>query len=37
MTLHYASPKDMFIFLDNHDMSRIFTQLKGDLQNTKWR
>lgn len=32
---HYASPKDIMIFPDNHDMSRIFTQLKGDIPNTK--
>ncbi|MDX6746273.1 glycoside hydrolase family 13 protein [Polaribacter sp. PL03] len=32
---HYASPKDIMIFPDNHDMSRIFTQLKGDVENTK--
>ncbi|WP_372938700.1 glycoside hydrolase family 13 protein [Seonamhaeicola sp.] len=32
---HYAKPKDIMIFPDNHDMSRIFTQLKGDLVNTK--
>jgi len=32
---HYASPKDIMIFPDNHDMSRIFTQLKGDVANTK--
>ena len=32
---HYASPKDIMIFPDNHDMSRIFTQLKGDVSNTK--
>ncbi|PQJ74072.1 glycoside hydrolase family 13 protein [Polaribacter gangjinensis] len=32
---HYASPKDILIFPDNHDMSRIFTQLKGDVVNTK--
>jgi len=31
----YASPKDIMIFPDNHDMSRIFTQLKGDIANTK--
>lgn len=31
----YASPKDLMIFPDNHDMSRIFTQLKGDVVNTK--
>ncbi|WP_460217750.1 glycoside hydrolase family 13 protein [Psychroserpens sp. MEBiC05023] len=32
---HYASPKDIMVFPDNHDMSRIFTQLKGDISNTK--
>ncbi|MCK8479369.1 glycoside hydrolase family 13 protein [Psychroserpens algicola] len=32
---HYASPKDILIFPGNHDMSRIFTQLKGDIPNTK--
>ncbi|WP_308991159.1 glycoside hydrolase family 13 protein [Mariniflexile litorale] len=32
---HYASPKDIMIFPDNHDMSRIFTQLKEDVVNTK--
>ncbi|MCH2192748.1 glycoside hydrolase family 13 protein [Kordia sp.] len=32
---HYATPKDVMIFPDNHDMSRIFTQLKGDIVNTK--
>ena len=31
----YASPKNMMIFTDNHDMSRIYTQLKGDIANTK--
>ena len=31
----YASPKDIMIFPDNHDMSRIYTQLKGDVTNTK--
>ncbi|WP_242203144.1 glycoside hydrolase family 13 protein [Aestuariivivens insulae] len=31
----YASPKDILIFPDNHDMSRIFTQLHGDIVNTK--
>ncbi len=31
----YASPKDLMVFPDNHDMSRIFTQLKGDIVNTK--
>lgn len=32
---HYATPKDIMIFPDNHDMSRIFTQLKEDVVNTK--
>ena len=32
---HYASPKDIMVFEGNHDMSRIFTQLKGDITNTK--
>ncbi len=32
---HYVKPKDIMIFPDNHDMSRIFTQLKGDIVNTK--
>jgi len=31
----YAKPKDIVIFPDNHDMSRIYTQLKGDVENTK--
>ena len=32
---HYPSPKDILVFPDNHDMSRIFTQLDGDVENTK--
>lgn len=32
---HYASPEDIMIFPDNHDMSRIFTQLKEDPVHTK--
>ncbi|WP_250433192.1 glycoside hydrolase family 13 protein [Hanstruepera flava] len=32
---HYVSPKDIMIFPDNHDMSRIFTQLNGNIPNTK--
>tara|TARA_R110002049_G_scaffold55382_2_gene153682 strand:+ start:6813 stop:8786 length:1974 start_codon:yes stop_codon:yes gene_type:complete len=32
---YYATPKDIMIFPDNHDMSRIFTQLNGDVTNTK--
>ncbi|MEL0457383.1 glycoside hydrolase family 13 protein [Flavobacteriaceae bacterium SZ-1-7] len=31
----YASPKDIMVFPDNHDMSRIFTQLHGNIENTK--
>lgn len=32
---HYAAPKDIMVFLDNHDMSRIFTQLHEDIISTK--
>lgn len=32
---YYASPKDVMVFPDNHDMSRIFTQLHGNLITTK--
>ncbi|UKM64353.2 glycoside hydrolase family 13 protein [Flavobacteriaceae bacterium GSB9] len=31
----YVSPKDIMVFPDNHDMSRIFTQLHGNIENTK--
>ncbi len=31
----YARPKDIMIFPDNHDMSRIFTQFHGDVEKTK--
>ncbi len=31
----YPNPKDIMIFPDNHDMSRIFTQLNEDIANTK--
>jgi len=31
----YTSPKDIMVMPDNHDMSRIYTQLKGDATNTK--
>ena len=31
----YPTPNDIMVFPDNHDMSRIFTQLKGDVENTK--
>ena len=32
---HYANPQHIMAFVDNHDMSRIFTQLHGNLTNTK--
>jgi glycosidase len=32
---HYVRPKDIMVFPDNHDMSRIFTQLNGNITNTK--
>src|SRR5690606_35061375 len=32
---HYASPKDIMVFPDNHDMSRIFTQLNENVSDTK--
>lgn len=31
----YPSPKDIMVFNDNHDMSRIFTQLNGDVTMAK--
>ena len=31
----YASPENIMIFPDNHDMSRIYTQLNEDIPNTK--
>jgi glycosidase len=31
----YNSPKDLLVFLGNHDMSRIYTQLGRDITNTK--
>lgn len=31
----YPSPKNIMLFVDNHDMSRIFTQLKEDVAKTK--
>lgn len=33
--LAYPQPLDIMVFPDNHDMSRIFTQLKGDIAKTK--
>jgi len=32
---HYASPKDIMIFLDNHDKSRLYTEVKEDVANAK--
>lgn len=32
---HYASPENLLVFPDNHDMDRIFTQLNEDITNTK--
>jgi glycosidase len=32
---HYSKPKDLMVFLGNHDTSRIFTQLHEDLVKTK--
>lgn len=32
---HYASPKDIMVFADNHDKSRIFTQMDGNIEDTK--
>ena len=31
----YPNPTDIMVFPDNHDMSRVFTQLKGDVAKTK--
>jgi glycosidase len=31
----YVEPEDIMAFTDNHDMSRTFTQLNGDVTNTK--
>ena len=31
----YVKPKDIMIFPDNHDMSRVFTKLNGSVPNTK--
>ncbi len=32
---YYASPKDIMVFLDNHDKSRLFTEVKEDAVNAK--
>jgi len=31
----YANPNQMLVFGDNHDMDRLFTQMKGDIALTK--
>lgn len=31
----YKRPKDIMVFPDNHDMSRIYTQMEGDVTHTK--
>ena len=32
---HYTNPKDIMAMMDNHDMSRIYTELDGNLTQTK--
>tara|TARA_X000001036_G_scaffold359966_1_gene342783 strand:- start:254 stop:928 length:675 start_codon:yes stop_codon:yes gene_type:complete len=32
---YYKDPNSLLVFSDNHDMSRIFTQMKGDISKTK--
>jgi glycosidase len=32
---HYAKPKDIMIFLDNHDKSRLYTEVKEDISKAK--
>ena len=32
---HYASPKDIMIFLDNHDKSRLYTEVNEDIVKSK--
>ena len=32
---HYATPKDIMVFLDNHDKSRLFTEVKEDVTKAK--
>jgi glycosidase len=31
----YTRPEDIMVFPDNHDMSRVFTQLEGNISHTK--
>ncbi|WP_233266038.1 glycoside hydrolase family 13 protein [Formosa sp. L2A11] len=35
MDFAYTKPEDILIFPDNHDMDRVFTQLREHVQNTK--
>jgi glycosidase len=32
---NYPNPKGIMAMMDNHDMSRIYTELKGDIIQTK--
>ena len=32
---YYATPKDIMVFLDNHDKSRLFTEVKEDVTKAK--
>ena len=32
---HYAEPKDIMIFIDNHDKSRLYTEVKEDISKAK--
>lgn len=32
---HYAAPKDIMIFLDNHDKSRLYTEVREDISKAK--
>jgi glycosidase len=32
---HYTTPKDLMVFLDNHDKSRLFTEMHEDATNAK--
>ena len=32
---HYATPKDIMVFLDNHDKTRVFTELWQDITKVK--
>lgn len=32
---HYAAPKDIMILLDNHDKSRLYTEVKEDISKAK--